>query len=407
MKRVMVILGTRSEMVKLAPVIIALQETSAKVNLRWLNAGQHPQLVRQAGSVFGLVPDREFQLEGKSSSLIDISQKIGEGVSKELDHWAPDLVIVQGDSLSAVLGSQQAFYRRIPIVHLASGARMAQSTAAETNGSFRRMLSAMANFHCVPTATAANGLRAEGFPISSIGITGNTAVDALQMVSQQPINGVNGNGTCTNGRELSAQHKNTPSLKGARILVAMRYQDILSAGIPETAFAIANLAHDYPGLNFIIPLSPDIQIQGILYSILNSVKNIKLQKPMNYLEFVREMEACDLIMTDSGDIQDEASALAKPVLIMRETTDRPELIQSGGGRLIGSTQDSIVNGLTAVLGSPGTYRKMAEASNPYGDGRASHRIARLISNWSRNNVLTPRAFEPFGADQKKRAETQH
>lgn len=394
MKRVMVALGSRSEMIKLAPVVQVLREKHQhQLRLRTVQTDQSDEQTWQSVSLFGLVPDQHLRIDPTAlPDVLRFSREITKAIGQEIDKTRPELVVINGDSLLSVLSAQQAFLRRIPIVHIEAGVRSYESTYDNQVESHRRMLSAMANFHCVSNAHAANNLRSEGFPVYEIGITGNPIVDALAMINR--AGALDGPATV---------FPRPPSLHHAKILVALGRHDGATNRFSnlELAFAIANLAHDHPGLEFSIAPTPTLALNGNVRSILGAVKNVQLLERLSYLEFVQEIKRTDLVLTDCGDIQDEAITLGKPILVMQDAADRPELIRTGGGKLVGTSQEEIIDGVREALANTDDYQKMRAAPNPFGDGRASQRIGQLIANWSRNRVLTPHSFEPFVFDQTR------
>ncbi len=385
MRDVLVALGTRSEMVKLAPVIRTLRDEYAKkINTRWIHTGQNPDVVWQTGALFGLTPDRQVKLKVESEQLKDLSWEISNAMATELDGMAPDLLIVQGDSISSVLASQQAFIRRIPIVHIEGGLRSYEGHADAVRESNRRMLSALASFHCVTNSAAAYTLRAEGFPAYEIGVTGNTIVDALNIVQA--------NGVLRHDKLCVHKHV---SLSGAKVLVAINALTKWAGALTNIGFAIANLAHDFPGLRFTVAVYPHTVAHNGINSVLSCLKNVELRDPMPYLEFIRLVQESDIVLADSSDIQDESISLGKLVLIMQEAPRSEMKAVIPDHRFIGVTSSSIYRGVQSVLGDAKTYQGLIGAPNPFGDGHASQRIGRLISNWARNSVLTPHAFDPF------------
>lgn len=388
MKRVVVALGSRSEAIKLAPIIRVLRERHRhQLHTRAIQADNGDRQLWEALSLFGLTPDESLDINTNAeNNILKFSRAVTNGMGEQLDQTKPDLMVVNGDSLLSVLAAQQAFLRRIPIVHIEGGVRSYESTYDNQYESHRRMLSAMANFHCVSNAHAANNLRSEGFPVYEIGITGNPVIDAIEQISAQGALAQKNNKT-----------NSSPTLQSAEIFAAIGQPKNLGDAYSnfEFAFALANLAHDHPGLHFVIASCPGVRMDNNLRSILSSIQTVELKESMDYLEFIKVMDNADLVLSSSCDIQDEAITLGKPILIMQDAAERPELIRLGGGRLIGSSQEEITDGIRETLRQQEAYQDMRLAQNPFGDGKASQRIGQLIANWSRNRVLTPHSFEPF------------
>lgn len=385
MKQVLVAVGTRSEMVKLAPVIRTLRDEYPRLfSTRWVHTGLNPDQVWQTGSLFGLSPDHEFELRKSPDNLVEHSWELTNAITRELDYSQPDLVIVQGESLSSMLASQQAFMRRIPVVYIANPLRNLLVSSDSRKASYRRLLSAVSAFQCVVDEYDATHLRAEGVPAIEIGVTGDTVVDALQMVMRHGV---------LSDKNPSADKE--VSLDRARVLVALDGRAKWSGNMTELSMAIAELAHDYGGLDFTVVLYPDASIRGLVASILESVSNVSIRQPMPYQEFVRLMQQHDVVLTDARDLQDESLTLQKPTLMMNDGVPYPESSSTQGVRFVAWDQDSITTAVRELLVDQERYRESVPLENPFGDGHAAQRISRLLANWSRNETLTPRAFEPF------------
>ena len=385
MKKILIPIASRSETVKAAPIIKHLKEEYAQqLATRWIHIGQNPDLVWQTGALFGLTPNRQITTDHTEDDLHALSFEISQMVSDELDEQRPDLVLLQGDSLQAVLSAQQAFIRRIPIVHIDAGRRANGSEIDYQRESNRRMLSALTTFHCVANADTANNLRNEGFPAYEIGITGNPIVDAAQLVARAGLL-----------EKPFAETMSADSLETARLLVVIQSPDTPRSRISEFAFAIAALAHKHPGLQFTIIAEHHQRGAKELTAVLGTLKQVRFVAPMQYLTFARAVKSHDMVLTDSSDIQYEVVALGTPALLMRPTTEGQPLLREQDGQRIGCTQKSITQGIEDILRTPAQFSERRQQPNPLGDGKASARIGRLLANWSRNNILTPRAFEPF------------
>lgn len=385
MKKILIPIASRSETVKAAPIIKHLKEEYAQqLATRWIHIGQNPDLVWQTGALFGLTPNRQITTDHHDEDLHALSFEISQMVSDELDEQRPDLVLLQGDSLQAVLSAQQAFIRRIPIVHIDAGRRANGIEIDYQRESNRRMLSALATFHCVANTDTANNLRSEGFPAYEIGITGNPIVDAAQLVARTGLL-----------ENLAAESMRATSLENARLLVVIQSPDTPRSRISEFAFAIAELAHNHPGLQFTVIADDHQRGARELTAVLGALEQVRFVAPMQYLSFARTVKSHDIVLTDSSDIQYEVVALGTPALLMRPTTEGQMPRKEQDGQRIGCTQKSITQGIEDLLITPAQFSERRQQPNPLGDGKASARIGRLLANWSRNNILTPRAFEPF------------
>jgi UDP-N-acetylglucosamine 2-epimerase (non-hydrolysing) len=385
MRKILIPLASRSETVKLAPVIKLLRDEYAQqLATRWIHIGPNPDLVWQTGALFGLTPHRQIPTDENEDDLHALSFQISKTISDELDEQRPDLLLVQGDSLQAVLSAQQGFIRRIPIVHIDAGRRANGSEIDYQKESNRRMLSALATFHCVANAETASNLRSEGFPSYEIGITGNPIVDAAQLVARTGLL-----------PDLSQERGVPVSLTQKKLLVVIQSPDTPRSRISEFAFAIANLARDHKGILFTIIADADQRGARELTSILGNHPQVRFVPPMHYLHFAKAVKAHHLVLTDSSDIQYEVVALGTPALLMRPAGERQMTLCNHDDQQIGCSQRSIVDGVTDILSTNGRLEQLTQQPNPLGDGKASSRIGRLLANWSRNNILTPRAFEPF------------
>ncbi len=385
MRKVLIPLASRSETIKIAPVIRLLKnEYAQQLDTRWIHIGPNPDLVWQTGALFGLTPNRQIPTDDHEDDLHELSFQISKNVSDELDEQHPDLLLVQGDSLQAVLSAQQGFIRRIPIVHIDAGRRANGAEIDYQKESNRRMLSALATFHCVANAETASNLRGEGFPPYEIGITGNPIVDAAQLVARTGLL-----------ESAPKEHHPPASLAHAKLLVVIQSPDTPRSRITEFAFAIATIAQHHPGIQFTIIAHAQQRGARELTSILGNHPQMRFVSPMHYLHFARTVKAHDVVLTDSSDIQYEVVALGTPALLMRPNNESQAALQGQEDQRIGCSQQSIVNGVRDVLSMPERFQQLSQQPNPLGDGKASSRIGRLLANWSRNNILTPRAFEPF------------
>lgn len=385
MKKVLIPIASRSETVKFAPVIKHLKDEYAnQIATRWIHIGPNPDLVWQTGALFGLTPNRQLTTDGHDESIHALSFEISQMVSDELDEQRPDLVLLQGDSLQAVISAQQAFVRRIPIVHIDAGRRANGSDIDYQRESNRRMLSALASFHCVANSDAASNLRNEGFPAYEIGITGNPVVDAAEFVARAGL--LEAQRTSTNG---------SASLNDLRVLVVIQSPDTPRSRISEFAFAIAELAQHHPKLHFTIITDADQRGARELTSVLGSMHQVEFIPPMQYLSFARAVKAHDVVMTDSSDIEYEVVALGTQALLLRRAPETQPNQMALYEHRVGESRQSIVEGVENFLFAPNHLQELRGRPNPLGDGKASKRIGRLLANWSRNNILTPRAFEPF------------
>jgi UDP-N-acetylglucosamine 2-epimerase (non-hydrolysing) len=395
MKEILAVVGTRSELARLAPALRTIRDQYATVmRPRLMHTGEKPQMVWSTGALFGLVPDRQHALSEDTMTLADLSWQIANAVGHELDSRATDLVIVQGNSMTAVLAGQQAFLRQIPVVHVDSlASRLAEvASIAQSN---RRMLSAISSFRCVPDRAQADELRHLGYPAYEVGVTGSSAVEAAHLV-------------LANGHDLHTNGAASGSEPNVDLFVGLKDEETSRESSSELGFALASLAHDHPAIKIRVMCPLEKTGKGLLLSILGALKNVELIAPSDYYSYLKALAGASVVLTNSEDIAEEALAVSRPVVLMQMEAHSP--LQGGGLHMqaISSTQDSIVNAVEMTVaehrGTNGNGFASANGSNgngyghhhsAIGDGKASLRIVRLLNNWARNRVLTSHAFEPY------------
>jgi UDP-N-acetylglucosamine 2-epimerase (non-hydrolysing) len=368
MHRMMVVLGTRPEALKLAPVIEALRRRGCSPLI--CVTGQHRDLLDQALGPAGIKPDVDLALMRPKQNLNDLTASMISGLSEVLKDKQPDRVIVQGDTSSAMAGALAAHHLKVLVSHVEAGLRSGDNGQPWPEEFNRRAIGAIADQHFAPTMRAAQALLAEGVPSSAVHVTGNTAVDALfamrlQIAADPLICGlVVPVLSAAQGRKL--------------ILLTCHRRENLGAGLAEVAAGVRALsARD--DLYFALALHPNPDVTGPMTKALAGLENVSLLPPLDYACFVRLLSTAHIVLTDSGGIQEEAPALGKPVLVLRETTERPEGIEAGTARLIGAKAQRIVAETTKLLDNPDAYARMARAHSPYGDGRAAERIAAILT----------------------------
>ncbi|MBU3719430.1 MAG: UDP-N-acetyl glucosamine 2-epimerase [Burkholderiaceae bacterium] len=385
MKQVLVSVSNQSEMVRLAPVIRTLRDDfSDVVCTRWVRTGSNPDKVWQTGALFGLSPDREFDLRCGSSNLVEHSWEIANSMGREFDSTVPDLLVIQGESLSSLLASQQAFMRRIPVVVLPNPLKPTVLPVEPHLDSYRRLISAVANFRCLTNERDLGLLKATGIPSIEMAVTGDTVVDALAMVLKHGIL----------DRE-NPSLKKIVSLDNAQIVVALSSSTKRMGAMTELAIAIAEISRQYPGILFTVLTTPDSQIRGLLHSVLDSIQNVTLREPVPFYEFLRVLQLHDLVITDSEDLHAEATALGKPgfVLVDLDFSLKPDGIFDT--QYVTWEQEHLCHEILGLLADNDMYRMNIPDSHCLGDGKAAKRIGCLIAHWARNNSLSSRAFEPY------------
>lgn len=357
--------GTRPEAIKLAPVIQELARHAREFQPVVLVTAQHRQMLDQVLRVFDITPDYDLDVMRPGQSLADVTVGVLRGVERVLRRARPDMVMVQGDTTSALAAALAAFYERIPVGHVEAGLRTGDKYSPYPEEMNRRLVSGLADLHFAPTRTARDNLLREGVPRGRIRVTGNTVVDALRAI-----------------RASKAKWR-VPVLDriapGQRVvLVTAHRRENFGPGFERICRALRMIVERNPDVAVVYPVHLNPNVRKPARAILGRVPRVYLVAPLEYLPFVRLMERAYVILTDSGGIQEEAPALGKPVLVMRDVTERPEAVAAGTARLVGTETEVIVSATERLLRSAAAYRKMARARNPFGDGLASRRIAAAL-----------------------------
>lgn len=371
-RKVMVVFGTRPEAIKMAPVITALRAQSGIQTLVAVTA-QHRQMLDQVLDLFGITPDDDLDVMRANQNLSDLFARILTGMSEVISRRQPDLVLVHGDTSTTLATALAAFYANVPVGHVEAGLRTGSMAAPWPEEMNRRLTAPLTRLHFAPTARARSHLLAEGINASDVHVTGNTVVDALL--------------------EATAQIQARPALKqelnerlsyldpGKRlILVTGHRRENFGHALEQICRAIQRIvARGDAEVVYPVHLNPNIK--DPVTRILGGEAGVHLTEPQEYLPFVHLMARADIIITDSGGIQEEAPSLGKPVLLMRDSTERPEAVDAGTVRLVGTHSSTICSETARLLDNPEAYQAMANAENPYGDGKSARRIARIISEF--------------------------
>jgi UDP-N-acetylglucosamine 2-epimerase (non-hydrolysing) len=368
-RRILVVFGTRPEAIKLFPVLHALSAEPG-LEVRSCVTAQHRGLLDQVLSIAGIVPDIDLDLMEAGQSLDRLTARLLLALGEVMDRERPDRVIVQGDTATAMVGALAAYYRKIPVAHVEAGLRSGdiyQPWPEEVN---RRIVAPIADLHFAPTETAAAALRAENIAPASIHVTGNTVIDALHATRDR----------IASDPALAAEIAPIGErFAGKRIvLVTTHRRENFGDGMSAIARAVGRIA-DRPDVAVIFPVHPNPNVVAAMDAVLGNRPNVARIAPLDYPNFIRALELAHIVLTDSGGVQEEAPALGKPVLVMRETTERPEGVAAGTARLVGPHEDRIVSGISELLDDQHIYAAMARAHNPFGDGRASARIAEIVA----------------------------
>ena len=381
-RKVMVIFGTRPEAIKMAPIIAQLRQYKGEIDTCVVVTGQHREMLDQVLETFHIQPDCDLDIMLPGQSLTDVTVRSLASLERVMASEKPDLVLVQGDTTTAFAGGLAAFYQRIPVGHIEAGLRTGDKYNPYPEEINRRLIDALADLCLAPTATSQKALLAEGVPPSRILVTGNTVIDALLEVAAR-------------------EHEFTvPTLRSLHfgpplrtILVTAHRRESHGAPMHAICNALADLLMSRDDLQIVFPVHLNPRVRETAWSILGGVERAVLLEPLDYLDIVHLIKRADLIITDSGGIQEEAPALGKPVLVIRETTERPEGVAAGTARLVGTDRQNIVAAAKRLLDDPVEYARMAHAANPYGDGRAAERTGMAIRHFLGLSADRPAPFE--------------
>lgn len=367
--RVLNVFGTRPEAIKMAPVVRALDD-APDMECRVCVTAQHREMLDQALALFDIVPDHDLNVMRADQDLAHITQAVLVGVSAVLAEERPDRILVHGDTTTTFAAALAGFYAKIPVGHVEAGLRTGMRYAPFPEEINRRLTDSLSDLHFAPTASAAANLADEGISGNGVSITGNTVVDALLHVVER---------LRTDSAIEAEMAGRFPFLRGERrlILVTGHRRENFGDGFERICHALAQLAAR-ADVDVVYPVHLNPNVREPVHRLLGGLPNVHLLKPLDYLPFVYLMDRCHLVITDSGGIQEEAPSLGKPVLVMRDVTERPEAVEAGTVRLVGTDADAIVTAAASLLDDDAEYVKMSRAHNPYGDGHAAERIVEEI-----------------------------
>ena len=370
--KVAVVFGTRPEAIKLFPVIHALRARD-HVDVRVIVTAQHRGLLDQVLDIAGIKPDIDLDVMTPNQTLDGLTAKLIVDLGKAFDAEKPDRIVVHGDTLTTMVASLAAYYRQIPVAHVEAGLRSGDIYHPWPEEVNRRVVACVADMNFAPTGAAADALIRENRDAASIHITGNTVIDALLATRER----IAGTPALAAGLDELALR-----FAGKRIIaVTSHRRENFGGGMEAIARSIADIAAR-PDVAVIFPVHPNPNVRPIMEAVLGKLPNVAMIEPLDYPHFVRLLDMCHLVLTDSGGVQEEAPSLGKPVLVMRETTERPEGVTAGTAKLVGTDRTRIVGEVLALLDDEEAYRAMARAHNPFGDGRAAQRIAAVIASGS-------------------------
>lgn len=378
MKKVMLVFGTRPEAIKMAPLVKEFQKYPADFQTIVCVTGQHREMLDQVLEIFEIEPDFDLDIMKPGQDLYDVTAQVLTGMRDILKEIQPNVVLVHGDTTTSTATALAAFYQQIPVGHVEAGLRTHNIYSPWPEEINRQITGRIASCHFSPTTLSKQNLLNEGVDEQQITITGNTVIDALYMMVKK----IKADGTLRNaiGKLLQNAGYDVLRLTTGRklILITGHRRENFGIGFINICHAIKTLAETYPNVDFVYPmhLNPNVRkpIHEVFGEKLNETDNIFFIEPLEYPSFVYLMEQSSIVLTDSGGIQEEAPGLGKPVIVMRDTTERPEALEAGTVKLVGTDYDKIVNEVSSLLSDENAYRKMSKAINPYGDGLACKRI---------------------------------
>jgi UDP-N-acetylglucosamine 2-epimerase (non-hydrolysing) len=393
--KVSVIFGTRPEAIKLAPVVRALRARPG-VDCLVCNTAQHRQLVGPVLAAFGLTPDADLDLLRPGQSLAELTARGVAAIDAYLDAERPDLVLVQGDTTTVLCAALAAFYRKVPVGHVEAGLRTGDLAAPWPEEANRVVTTRLASLHFAPTERARRNLLAEGVPGDRVVLTGNTVVDALLSA----VATVRAAPPAVPGLPPGLSD---PDDARRLVLITGHRRESFGAGFESICEGVRELAERFPEVAFVYPVHLNPNVREPVRRILGApgLANVHLTEPLGYLEFVALMDRSALILTDSGGVQEEAPALGKPVLVLRETTERPEAVEAGTARLVGTDRRAIVAAASLLLTDRAAYDAMSRTMNPFGDGRAAGRVADACLDFLRAGAKVKGAKRAAAPDQPR------
>lgn len=370
LKKILFILGTRPEAIKCAPLILGMKKHPKLFDVFVCNTAQHREMTDRVLSFFNIIPDYDFDIMKRSQTLFDITERCLKGMEKILKNFKPDISIVQGDTTTAFAGSLASFYAKIPVAHLEAGLRTGNIYSPFPEEVNRKFVSAVTTYHFAPTKSAVENLHKEN-TFSNVWLVGNTVIDALQIAVEK----------------VRKNHKNYEKkfsfldAKKKTILVTGHRRENFGQGIKHIAEALKSIASQRrDDVQIVYPVHLNPNVKGPVHEYLGKNSNIHLLPPVEYPEMIWLLDRAHIVLTDSGGIQEEAPALGKPVLVMREDTERPEGIKQGTAVLVGTDSKKIIDNVLRLLDNKKIYKRMAKEKNPYGDGSTSEKIISIMKN---------------------------
>lgn len=380
MKKILFVFGTRPEAIKMAPLVLEFKKYPLQYETVVCVSGQHREMLDTVLDLFQIVPDYDLNIMQANQDLYDVTNRILTGLRDVLKHVKPDLVFVHGDTTTSTTAALAAFYQQIPVAHVEAGLRTGNIYSPWPEEMNRQLTGRLATYHFAPTPLAKQNLLKENVYEKSIEVTGNTVIDALHWV----VNRIADNNDLSLSLQCDLVQKGydiNRLLRGQQmVLITGHRRENFGEGFLNICQAIKQLADTFPNIDFVYPMHLNPNVRKPVLDILdNAGNNVFLIEPLSYLPFVYMMQKSLLILTDSGGVQEEAPGLGKPVLVMRDTTERPEAVEAGTVMLVGTDKNKIINGVSDLVNNiNGLYDSMSHAENPYGDGKACDRIVKWL-----------------------------
>ena len=380
MKNMMLVFGTRPEAIKMSPLVKEFQKYPEKFETIICVTGQHREMLDQVLRIFDIQPDYDLNIMKQGQDLYDVTARVLTGMRDVLKETRPDIVLVHGDTTTSTAAALAAFYQQIPVGHIEAGLRTHNIYSPWPEEVNRQITGRIATYHFAPTSLSKDNLLQEGISGEQIIVTGNTVIDALYMVVEKIKN--DGILSCELEKVLKASGYDISRLSDGRklVLITGHRRENFGDGFISMCKAIKSLSEKYPEVDFVYPMHLNPNVRKPIHEVFGESQraNLFFIEPLEYLSFVYLMEKSAIVLTDSGGIQEEAPGLGKPVLVMRDTTERPEALEAGTVKLVGTDYDKIVNEVSGLLDSQEYYEKMSKAINPYGDGKACSRIVKAL-----------------------------
>ena len=387
MKKIMLVFGTRPEAIKMAPLVIALKKEKAVFETFVCVTGQHREMLDQVLHIFDIKPDFDLNIMQQGQDLYDITCRVLTGMRDILKTVQPDIILVHGDTTTSSAAALAAFYQQIPVGHVEAGLRTYNIYSPWPEEMNRQLTGRIATYHFAPTPLSRENLLKENVEQRHIIVTGNTVIDALHIIvnrlkNDKVLAAKQEEVLRQAGYDVNRLKESVNSKHRRLVLITGHRRENFGEGFIHICTAIKDLAEKYPDVDFVYPmhLNPNVRkpIHEVFGKDLTGLGNMFFIEPLNYIEFIYLMEKSVIVLTDSGGIQEEAPGLGIPVLVMRDTTERPEAVTAGTVELVGTDYEKIVNGVSTLLDDAKAYEKMSKATNPYGDGKASQRILDYI-----------------------------